>query len=82
MHANVLTLVLVRACVPACVRQWQGVGQTIEADPVSGDLFVLGRTKEVLPNSTAHNLVRLYAATNFTTSHKIATLQGIDVLGE
>ncbi len=59
----------------------QGVGQTIEADPVSGDLFILGRTTHVLPNSSSHDLVRLYAATNFTTSHRITTLQGTDILG-
>lgn len=59
----------------------QGVGQAIDADPVTGDLFIVGRTDRVLPNSTSHDLLRFHANTSFSTSERIATIKGIDVLG-
>ena len=59
----------------------QGVGQAIDADPVSGDLIVVGRTTHVMPNSTTHAVLRFYANESFATYSHIANLHGIDILG-
>lgn len=72
---------MVNEPLPLTESVFVGIGQTIDVDPRTGDILLVGRSNKVNASNPLHMVARLLRLTGFRQHEVLGYLDGLDVLG-